>query len=67
MTELNKRGLPNIIVEQGSDMEIAVGALAIEEWLIDKVGPEWRRYDMYRGEVPWDEAIKRYWRVRGIS
>lgn len=67
MTEPSRTGLPNVILERGIDMEIAVGADAIEEWLVETIGPEWRRYDMYRRYVPWDEVIKRYWRVRGIS
>ena len=66
MTEPSRTGLPNVILERGIDMEIAVGADAIEEWLVDTIGPEWWT-EMYRGEVPWDEAIERYWRVRGIS
>ena len=66
MEDLYKTGLPQIVIEQGSDMEIAVGADAIEEWLVETIGPEWWT-EMYRGEVLWDEVIKRYWRVRGIS
>jgi len=67
MVELNKtRPVPQIVTKQGSNMEIAIGADAIEEWLVDTIGPEWWT-EMSRGEVPFDEAIKRYWRVRGIS
>ena len=63
MTEYPKTGLPQIVIKQGSDMEIAVGALAIEEWLVETVGPEWWD-EMWRGDVPWNEAIERYWAKR---
>jgi hypothetical protein len=58
--EPSNTGIPHVVHEQGTDMEITIGAHVIEEYLQKKFGPEWWK-KMYRGDVPWAEAVKMFW------
>ena len=56
-------GVPDTVLEHGTNIEIEIARAAIEEYLQDELGPEWWR-KIYRGDVPFDLAIEYYWSKR---